>query len=125
MKILIAEDDPVIVDMYRRALAKLGDCEILVTGDPIEALHLVKQNQDITAIVVDGCLGGDELNGDFLAFEIRQLGFKCPMFAASGSHENNRVLQEAGCSGTLSTEMGGLDQKRFYGRRLLDKLATL
>lgn len=95
--ILIAEDDDTYRQRYVRNLR--GKFKVLEAVTVEEARQLFRQHhRHIAGVIMDGRLGGNELNTLDLIKEIRGAGWAGKMVAASTSGHYRKKMLEAGCN---------------------------
>ncbi len=95
-KVLIVEDDEFWQGIYAK---EIGDkVEIIGAFTREEAERFFEAHPDLSAIVMDGCIGDvEEPNTGRLVVKFRQT-FKGPIIAASGNGSFRKVLLATGCS---------------------------
>jgi DNA-binding NarL/FixJ family response regulator len=93
-KVLIVEDSQGYQRDYARALT--GKVEILAALTIDDAEDLFVENPDISAIVMDACVPGDDPTTPPLVRKIRET-FTGPMIAASSDWDYRQELVAAGC----------------------------
>lgn len=94
--VLVIEDEAIIILDWQNSLKRLPiQLTPAVSLEEAERLFPIKENWD--AIVVDGCLGGDNFNTEALVRAIRERGYTGPMIAASKSPDIRKLLISAGC----------------------------
>jgi CheY-like chemotaxis protein len=81
--VLVVEDDHLIL-LNARLLLETAGCRVLVAGDAVEALRLLNEQPDITAVFTDVAMPGP-LDGLELAAEIHQRWPAMPVHITSGS----------------------------------------
>ena len=99
-KVLIVDDDPILLKAMRRMMSKLLDCEVDVAADGLEALDLLSTT-GYSLILTDYFM--PNMNGAELIREIRQRGYQAPIIAltaASIGDEKNELV-EAGANQVL------------------------
>lgn len=94
IKVLIVEDSRGWQIMYARDLN--GRVEILSAYSVAEAEKLFAANPDISAVVIDACVPGDEPTTQPLVSKIRG-SFTGPMIASSGAARFRKALMGYGC----------------------------
>lgn len=106
MKVLVVEDSETQCDIWDIQLSmllsklKLNEVVTLMQATTIEeAVALFRANKaDLSAIVMDGCVPGNNINTEPLTKMIRAEGFKGPMIAVSGVPWFQDRLVKAGCN---------------------------
>lgn len=104
-KILIIEDETVVLEAYRRVLEDEG-LTVLTATTLLEALDLVEAHPDIALVAVDGCFPraegespypepGRPCSGEKFIVNAR---FKGPIIACSSEESFNRRMRSAGAT---------------------------
>ncbi len=96
-KVLIVDDDPFWHRIY--ILYLKNKVEIISAYSVEEATEKFRENPDISAVVMDACVPGSQVNTEPLVREMRKT-FKGPMLATSSESENCHRLFFAGCDDT-------------------------
>ncbi len=93
-KILVVDDNRRWCQIFKRGL---GDhCEVVIAETVETGERLYTENPDITLIIMDACVPGDEPTTLELTEKIRKT-FKGPMIGASSMSNYRCALLEAGC----------------------------
>lgn len=104
-KIMIVEDERLLLQAYREALKDLG-VEILTASTLLEALELFEANRDVALIALDGCFpraegespypdAGMKSSGEKFVLNIDYAG---PVIACSSDALISRRMVEAGAT---------------------------
>jgi len=97
MKIIIVEDDERLQRAWVKTLAIFhGEVAVISAFTVKEAEEKFSANPDVTLIVLDACVPGDDINVLPLLEKMRET-FKGPIIAASSSPSGNEILVKAGC----------------------------
>ncbi|MBM2817427.1 MAG: Response regulatory protein [Parcubacteria group bacterium] len=108
MKILIVEDDEMLQLAWKRLLLATTPLEVIQAFSIEEAEKVFSENSDLSAIAVDACVPGTEINTMNMVLKFRKT-FTGPMIAISGRDKFNQILMSAGCN--HETGKGKLVQK--------------
>lgn len=100
-KVLIVEDENKRQDFY--ALALMGRVEILRAQDLRTAEELFQGHPDVSLIVMDACVPGDNPTTPPLVEKIRKT-FQGPMIAASSDEYYREILMNYGCDHEASKD---------------------
>lgn len=102
--ILIADDLPGVISRYEDRLH--SDTTTTVSATSLEQLELVFDVyfEEIDAIILDGCIPGNDLNTVEFIERARQQGFYRPIIAASSAAYFRQLMVEAGCSHEASKD---------------------
>lgn len=94
-KILIIDDNENVTRMFR--LYFEAEAEIIVAATLEEANHIIDAGGNWDLILLDGCLGGRDLNTEELA---RKIAAKSPtrLVAIASNESERRQLVYAGCT---------------------------
>ena len=93
-KVLVVDDMPFVHKKFRMSL---GNKVILLEALTLKkGLSLFNANPDVSIIVMDACVPGDEPNSQWLVEEIRKT-FTGPIIASSSSPVYRKKLLEVGC----------------------------
>ncbi len=90
--ILLVDDDPMLRDLARRMLEKLGHHVVIAESGSQALAHLHSQRSDITVMVTD--LTMPEMSGMELINEVQRRGLSVPMVAMSGYALDSTVREE-------------------------------
>lgn len=88
-RLLIVDDEPALLDLLRRYLVRLG-YEVETAGGPAEALALFKKDPSRFSLVLTD-LTLDDINGEDLLAQMRQLRPDLPGMIASGYPHEPRL----------------------------------
>jgi hypothetical protein len=121
-KILLIEDEIVLYEAYKTALADVPDLEILTASTLLDALDILEANPDVVLIAVDGCFPraegespypepGRACSGEKFIVNARYRG---PILACSSEPSLNDRMIRAG-----ATQVGG------KGRALCDAIRAI
>lgn len=102
-KVLIVEDEEDWQGIWGRFLKREG-IEVLEGLTLKEGEQLFESNPDLALVIMDGCVGGEELNSTPLVQKMR-LTFNGPIVAASGSSSFRKQLMKIGCSHEAPKDM--------------------
>ena len=91
-RILLVDDDPMLRDLARRMLEKLGHHVVVAESGAQALAHLDSQRGDITVMVTD--LTMPEMSGMELINEVQRRGLSVPMVAMSGYALDSTVREE-------------------------------
>ncbi len=96
-KILIAEDDPISVELLRLFLKEVAG-EILVAGNGVECLNAFKQNPDIDLILMDVKM--PQMDGYSVTQKIREFNNDIKIIAQTAFAQEDEKIKaiEAGCN---------------------------
>ncbi len=94
LKVLIVEDDAQWQRIYKRELNEI--CEVIIAETVEAGERLFAANPNVTLIIMDACVPGDEPTTLELTQKIRKT-FKGPMIGASSVFNYRSALLEAGC----------------------------
>lgn len=102
-KILIVEDSPTMVQLYRMALGGLPAIELVFAGDGLEALDRLAQEPDVELMLVD--INMPQMDGlEFLTRARTELGVdSVPAIVVSteGEESDRAAARQAGATGYL------------------------
>jgi CheY-like chemotaxis protein len=93
-KVLVVEDEERWQTTYRKDLSSIA--EVISAFTVEEGRQKFAEHPDVSVIVMDACVPGDNPTTPALVREIRNT-FSGPMIAASGSADYRKMLQRAGC----------------------------
>ena len=96
--VLLADDLPEVLESWVNTLTEYGvPC---MTASTLEGLNrgFALYKDDISAIILDGCIPGHALNTERFILGARAGGFTNPIIAASSSWLYRDLMVEAGCS---------------------------
>ena len=102
MKILVVDDDPDILEALKRKLEDIGHAveTAQCASDSLDMLDLFKAT-GVDLIMTDYNMPGG-MNGLELGREIRERGFKMPIWLVTGSNINKEVAKSAGITQVIS-----------------------
>ena len=89
MKILVVEDSPIIRNMHKIILTKLGYTNIVEAADGVEALNSI-QEADPGLMLLDW--GLPNMDGLTLLKKVRELGKKFPIIMCTADSEKSHVI---------------------------------
>lgn len=95
-KILVVEDHDVYYYLIEQKLH--GKAELLRGATLSEGRRLFHENPDISLVIMDACVPGDEPNAMPLVAEIVESGFSKPIIASSSMPSYTRALARAGAT---------------------------
>ena len=96
--ILLIEDDSTWLQRWQDDLRdEVGEYQICTAKTPQEAFGAFPLRQDWDAIIIDGCIGGDDFNALPVIEEIRKT-FSGVMIAASMNPDLRDMMMRAGCT---------------------------
>ncbi|MFH1454894.1 MAG: hypothetical protein ABIF22_01070 [bacterium] len=100
MKILLIEDDEMILDLYKERFYRSvgGKIILLIATSIIEARELFEVNKDIKIIIFDGCIKGPGKHPNTLSLvdDFRRT-FNGHMISVSNRQDYRSMLFNAGC----------------------------
>lgn len=96
--VLIADDLPEVIEMWRKGLA--GYDINVVTASTLEELDRVFEGheQQLDAIILDGCIPGHDVNTLRFIWKVRDKGCRVPIVASSSLREYRDMMVRAGAS---------------------------
>lgn len=100
-KVLIVDDDTSLQAQWREALD--GKVELISAVSIAQAQELFNSNRRLSAIVMDACVPGNQINTEFLVKKFGE-SYHGPIIAISTMPEYRRRLILAGCSHESSKE---------------------
>lgn len=101
MKILLVDDEEMIVDVGQRMLSRLG-YEVLIAKSGQEALSIYQANADsIDLVVLDMVL--PQMSGEEIYDQLRQMNSEVKVILSSGYGLDSKVseIMARGCSGFI------------------------
>jgi PAS domain S-box-containing protein len=114
--VLIADDDEALRDQYDKILRKyFGYKEVLFAGTTQEALKVVEERPDLSAIVMDWRMPGD--TGDTVLGELRVLRPRLPILVNTALVPEHRHLYPGV---RFTTKLRGMNNVARAIRRLID-----
>jgi CheY-like chemotaxis protein len=96
--VLIADDLDWVIQSWESTLAEYGIEVVKATTLRELCEKFFAHEHEIDAIILDGCLPGDLPNTLGFTDLVRELGFKKPIIAASGSEKYRARMRTWGCS---------------------------
>jgi two-component system chemotaxis response regulator CheY len=90
MQVLIVDDSQIMRKIITGALKKLGVSQILEAADGVEALDIVKNNSDISLILMDWNM--PTMTGLDAVIKLRADGVKTPIVMVTTESEKEKVL---------------------------------
>ncbi len=120
-RILIVEDEPLVLEAYRAKLCHDGAFELVTAETLDDAIRAVEEHGPFEAIVVDGCFphhaGADPFpergracNGEKLVRWLRRrAGYEGPILACSSSSEFNDKMVAGGATRAVVKGYGVCD----------------
>jgi len=96
--VLLADDLPEVIKSWVDTMTSFGiDC---VIASSLEELNRAfdRYQDEISAIILDGCIPGHMLNTTRFILGARASGFSAPIVASSSSPKYRAMMMEAGCS---------------------------
>jgi len=116
IKVLIAEDDPVSVELLKLFLKKVAS-EVIVTQNGVECLNLIKQNPEIDLILMDVKM--PEMDGYSVAKKIREFNNNVKIITqtAFAQEDENKKAIDAGSNAFIT--------KPINKRILIESIKTL
>lgn len=101
-RVLVVEDSPTMVQLYRIVLGGRGGTQLLFAPDGVEGLDRVAQEPDLDLVIVD--INMPRLDGfEFLRRARRDLGLTAPAIVVSteGAETDRAAALDAGADGYL------------------------
>jgi|GEM_PF-3036044 len=121
-RILIVEDEPLVLEAYRAKLCRPGALDIVTAETLEDAIEAVEGKPPYDAIAVDGCFphhaGGDPYpergracNGEKFVLWLRggRVGYRGPILACSSMPELNEKMVAAGATRAVVKGYGVCD----------------
>lgn len=96
--VLLADDLPEVLESWVNTLTEYGiPC---MTASTLEGLDrgFALYRDDISAIILDGCIPGHSVNTIGFILEARSSGFTAPIVASSSLQSYREMMVRAGCS---------------------------
>lgn len=96
--VLLADDLPEVLESWANTLSEYGiPC---MTASTLTGLDrgFALYKDDISVIILDGCIPGHSLNTERFILDARASGYSNPIIAASSSWLYRDLMVEAGCS---------------------------
>lgn len=101
IKILVADDDPIMQGAYKRMLDK--ECDVQVVADGLEALHLIRRGEFKPDVIVsDYDMGIGYMSGMGLCSTLRKEGNNTPFLLISGCDNVRDLAKTCGADFGLS-----------------------
>lgn len=105
MKILVADDEKVVLDIYRQILEEFGGFTVVAATSAEEALSLV--DPDVGLAVTDLCMPGIGGIGFIRSLRNQPSSLSLPILAVSGDPSSQALALDAGATQFLPKPVSG------------------
>lgn len=117
MRILVVDDDPLVLRMCRRILVR-EDYEVVTTQEPREALNLIEDGEDGFDVMLCDIIM-PEMTGGELANEIEQRGLDVEIIFMSGHAGNDSAVDR------ITNGYAAFLEKPFMPQNLVDLIESV